>query len=144
MDGRGRPAHDRRNAAACGRITARRGQQRQTANQCPSEDAKPRLRRTNCQEYHDTIRELPGINIRPIAPDTRGDTTMRERLIKHQNVATCAVCHPRTFPPGFALEALNPVGEFRIFYRDDTGGDTLAIETRVTLHSGESVQDLRE
>lgn len=86
----------------------------------------------------------PPPNIEPIEPDTRGVATIRERLIKHQNVATCADCHKKIDPPGFALEAFNPVGEFRGFYQDDTGKNTLEIDTRVTLHSGESVADLRE
>ena len=86
----------------------------------------------------------PPPNIDPIEPDTRGASTIRERLIKHQNVATCADCHVKIDPPGFALEAFNPVGEFRSFYQDDRGKNTLEIDTRVTLHSGESVADLRE
>jgi len=86
----------------------------------------------------------PPPNINLIEPDTRGATTIRERLIKHQNVATCAECHTKIDPPGFALEAFNPVGQFREFYQDDKGKDTLEIDTQVTLHSGESVQNLRE
>ncbi|GAB5560023.1 MAG: DUF1592 domain-containing protein [Synoicihabitans sp.] len=86
----------------------------------------------------------PPLNVEPIEPDTRGAATIRERLIKHQNVASCAECHVKIDPPGFALEAFNPVGEFRQFYEDDKGKDTQEIDTFVTLHSGESVADLRE
>jgi hypothetical protein len=86
----------------------------------------------------------PPPNVDPIEPDTRGATTIRDRLIKHQKVASCAECHAKIDPPGFALEAFNPIGEFRNFYQDDKGKNTLEIDTRVTLHSGESVQGLRE
>ena len=86
----------------------------------------------------------PPANIDPIEPDTRGAATIRERLIKHQEVESCADCHARIDPPGFALEAFNPIGEFREFYENENGEPTLEIDTRVTLHSGESVQDIRE
>ena len=74
----------------------------------------------------------------------RGAGTIRERLIKHQNVATCAECHSKIAPPEFALETFNPIGEFRGFYQDDKGKNALEIDTRVTLHNGESAADLCE
>ena len=52
-----------------------------------------------------------------IEPDTRGATTIREQLLKHQSNATCANCHRQIDPPGFALEAFDPVGQFRTYYR---------------------------
>lgn len=86
----------------------------------------------------------PPPNVEPIEPDTRGASTIRERLIKHQNVESCASCHSKIDPLGFALEAFNPIGEFRDSYKDHDGKILNAIDTRVTLHSGESVADLRE
>jgi hypothetical protein len=62
----------------------------------------------------------PGVG--SIEPDTRGATTIRETLAKHQTVKACAVCHRRIDPPGFALEGFDPVGTFRTRYRISKGG----------------------
>ena len=61
----------------------------------------------------------PGVG--SIEPDTRGATTIRETLTKHQQIETCAVCHKRIDPPGFALESFDPVGNFRSQYRNSKG-----------------------
>ena len=61
----------------------------------------------------------PGVG--SIEPDTRGATTIREILAKHQTVEACAVCHRRIDPPGFALECFDPVGTFRTRYRISKG-----------------------
>jgi len=61
----------------------------------------------------------PGVG--SIEPDTRGATTIRETLKKHQSVESCAVCHRRIDPPGFALECFDPVGTFRTRYRISKG-----------------------
>ena len=37
-------------------------------------------------------------------PDVTGATTLREKLIKHQADASCAQCHKKIDPAGFALE----------------------------------------
>jgi len=52
-----------------------------------------------------------------IEPDTRGATTVRELLDKHKNIATCAGCHKKMDPYGFALESFDVVGEWRDKYR---------------------------
>ncbi|WP_146512698.1 DUF1592 domain-containing protein [Thalassoglobus neptunius] len=52
-----------------------------------------------------------------IDPDTRGTTTIREQLKKHQNSETCASCHRQIDPPGFALESFDPAGQWRKVYR---------------------------
>ena len=61
----------------------------------------------------------PGVG--SIEPDTRGATTIRETLKKHQSVESCGVCHRRIDPPGFALECFDPVGTFRTRYRISKG-----------------------
>jgi hypothetical protein len=61
----------------------------------------------------------PGVGA--IEPDTRGATTIRETLEKHQSVEACAVCHRQIDPPGFALECFDPVGNFRVRYRNSKG-----------------------
>jgi hypothetical protein len=61
----------------------------------------------------------PGIG--SIEPDTRGATTIREVLAKHQSDPTCASCHRQIDPPGFALECFDPVGNHRTRYRNSKG-----------------------
>jgi mono/diheme cytochrome c family protein len=60
-----------------------------------------------------------------IEPDTRGATTIREQLAKHQASTTCASCHVRIDPPGFALEAFDPIGQYRTYYRATEVGQKL-------------------
>ncbi len=69
-----------------------------------------------------------------IEPDTRGATTIRETLEKHQSVEACAVCHRRIDPPGFALECFDPVGTFRTRYRISKGVKRTADEGLRFLH----------
>lgn len=52
-----------------------------------------------------------------IEPDTRGSTTIREQLEKHKTNATCAGCHRKMDPYGFALESFDVMGERRESYR---------------------------
>jgi len=52
-----------------------------------------------------------------IEPDIRGAQTIREQLDKHRNVASCAVCHVKIDPPGFALETYDVIGGWRENYR---------------------------
>lgn len=61
----------------------------------------------------------PGVG--SIEPDTRGATTIRETLIKHQQIEACAVCHRQIDPPGFAMECFDPIGNFRKHYRNSKG-----------------------
>ncbi|MBN8248251.1 MAG: DUF1592 domain-containing protein [Verrucomicrobia bacterium] len=57
----------------------------------------------------------PGVGA--VEPDTRGATTIREQLEKHRQQASCAVCHERMDPPGFALESFDVLGGWRDQYR---------------------------
>lgn len=59
----------------------------------------------------------PPSNIPAIEPDIRGATTIREQLDKHRADASCAVCHAKMDPPGFALENFDPIGGWRGRYR---------------------------
>ncbi len=59
----------------------------------------------------------PPPNITGIDPDVRGATTIREQLKKHSTDATCAACHAKMDPPGFALESFDVVGVKRDRYR---------------------------
>ena len=74
----------------------------------------------------------PGVG--SIEPDTRGATTIRETLARHQSVEACAVCHRRIDPPGFALESFDPVGNFRMRYRKSKGVKRTAVTGQRFLH----------
>ncbi|MFK7738389.1 MAG: DUF1592 domain-containing protein [Pirellulaceae bacterium] len=59
----------------------------------------------------------PPDNVGSVEPDIRGATTIREQLAKHRNIESCAACHQKIDPPGFALECFDPIGGFRNEYR---------------------------
>ena len=59
----------------------------------------------------------PPADIEAIEPDIRGATTIREQLAKHRQVASCATCHVKIDPPGFALENFDVIGGWRERYR---------------------------
>jgi len=57
-----------------------------------------------------------------IEPDIRGAKTIREQLAKHRSQQSCAVCHVKIDPPGFALENFDPAGQWRDRYLQSVGG----------------------
>jgi len=67
--------------------------------------------------------EPPPPNIPAVEPDVRGAKTIREQLDKHRSDATCASCHAKIDPAGFALEAFDVIGGFRARYRSIGDGD---------------------
>jgi hypothetical protein len=52
-----------------------------------------------------------------IEPDIRGAQTIREQLARHRNIESCAACHNKMDPIGFALESFDPIGGWRDHYR---------------------------
>lgn len=52
-----------------------------------------------------------------VEPDIRGAVTLRQQLEKHRNDASCASCHSKMDPPGFALESFDVMGGWRERYR---------------------------
>ncbi len=50
-------------------------------------------------------------------PDIRGTATIREAILKHQELESCSRCHSKIDPLGFALEYYDPVGRKRSEYR---------------------------
>jgi hypothetical protein len=59
----------------------------------------------------------PPPDVPAVEPDIRGATTIREQLAKHRASETCASCHARIDPPGFALENYDVIGGWRERYR---------------------------
>jgi hypothetical protein len=90
-------------------------------------------------------------------PDIRGTTTIREAILKHQQLESCSRCHSKIDPLGFALEYYDPVGRKRSEYRhvEELGvereGTTfqkklkftkVPIDATMTLPNGREVRDL--
>jgi mono/diheme cytochrome c family protein len=65
----------------------------------------------------------PPADVPAIEPDIRGATTIREQLAKHRQIASCANCHNKIDPPGFALESFDVIGGRREQYRTTGTGD---------------------
>lgn len=65
----------------------------------------------------------PPADVPAIEPDIRGAITIREQLAKHRQVASCASCHNKIDPPGFALESFDVIGGWREQYRTTGNGD---------------------
>jgi hypothetical protein len=59
----------------------------------------------------------PPAGVAALEPDIRGAKTIREQLAKHRNDPSCATCHARIDPPGFALESFDVIGGWRESYR---------------------------
>jgi hypothetical protein len=86
----------------------------------------------------------PPPDVEPLEPDIRGATTIRQQLAKHRNVATCAECHRKIDPIGFAMESFDAVGSFRRRYRDSEGKPVSAVDTAGTLPTGDTFADIAE
>jgi Protein of unknown function (DUF1588)/Protein of unknown function (DUF1585) len=63
-----------------------------------------------------------------IEPDIRGAKTIRQQMAKHREVATCASCHSKIDPPGFALESFDVIGGWRDYYRVSGNGKAVLID----------------
>ncbi|MDZ4801302.1 MAG: DUF1592 domain-containing protein [Bryobacteraceae bacterium] len=65
----------------------------------------------------------PPPGVPAVEPDTRGATTIRQQLDKHRAVPSCASCHVKIDPPGFALENFDVLGAWRDRYRSTEEGE---------------------
>jgi mono/diheme cytochrome c family protein len=72
----------------------------------------------------------PPDGVPAIEPDIRGATTIREQLAKHRQIASCATCHTKIDPPGFALESFDVIGGWRDNYRSVGRGEEIKIDGR--------------
>lgn len=63
----------------------------------------------------------PPDEVPDLEPDTRGATSIRDQLLKHREIKTCAACHVSIDPFGFALENFDPIGRWRSTYPDNKG-----------------------
>src|SRR4030095_4717099 len=103
----------------------------------------------------------PPPTVEAVEPDIRGAVTIRQQLEKHRANASCAACHSKMDPPGFALESFDVMGGFRDRYRAVSdkapavkgfgmNGQAFAfhyalpVDSAGALPSGQPFQDVRE
>jgi hypothetical protein len=79
----------------------------------------------------------PPPDIEPIEPDTRGSTTIRDQMERHRSDPTCAECHRKIDPLGFALENFDAIGRYRSTY-----GPRKKIDASGILPGGKEFKDL--
>jgi len=77
----------------------------------------------------------PPNDVPAIDPYIRGATTIREQLVKHRADATCARCHVKIDPPGFALESFDCIGGWRDKYRVTGNGKAVVIDGRLMQYA---------
>ncbi|MBI1913263.1 MAG: DUF1592 domain-containing protein, partial [Planctomycetes bacterium] len=83
----------------------------------------------------------PPADVPAIEPDIRGATTIREQLAKHRQVTSCASCHAKIDPPGFALESFDVIGGWRDNYRSSGRGEVVIVDgRRMPYHKGPKVE----
>lgn len=89
----------------------------------------------------------PPDNVPAIEPDIRGAKTIREQLAKHRSQESCAVCHVKIDPPGFALENFDPAGQWRERYIqlvDGRRSSGAKVDASYTLADGREFAGLDE
>lgn len=84
----------------------------------------------------------PPPDIPSIEPDIRGAVTIREQLEKHRESPTCAECHRKIDPLGFALENFDAIGGWRTSYQIDR--KKLPIDASGQLPGGDSFNTFPE
>jgi len=90
----------------------------------------------------------PPPNAGEIEPNIKGEKlTIRERLLQHQQIESCAACHRSIDPYGLALENFNVIGRWR--EQEDgegfrRGADNPAIEASGRLPNGREFADFHE
>jgi hypothetical protein len=67
----------------------------------------------------------PPKSVPAVEPDIRGATTIRDLLAKHTSSKSCAACHARFDPIGFALENFDVMGAWRDRYRGMERGEKI-------------------
>jgi hypothetical protein len=83
----------------------------------------------------------PPPNVPALEPDIRGATTVREQLQKHRSIASCAECHQKIDPLGFALEAYDPIGRSRVTYANGAKIDSSGEYRGAAVRSAEDIRD---
>jgi hypothetical protein len=85
----------------------------------------------------------PPPDVPAIEPDIRGATSIRDQLAKHRTIESCAACHQKIDPAGFALENFDVLGGWRENYRSLGTGNKIDLKVRglpVEYRQGRSVE----
>ncbi len=69
----------------------------------------------------------PPSGVPAVEPDIRGAESVREQFTQHTRIESCARCHDRIDPPGFALEQFDPIGGERDYYRSVGEGERVPL-----------------
>ena len=83
----------------------------------------------------------PPASVPAVEPDIRGAVTIREQLAKHRQLASCASCHRKIDPAGFALENFDVIGGWRTI--DESGKPVDASGATVSGAKVEGLAGLR-
>jgi len=102
----------------------------------------------------------PPPSVPAVEPDIRGAVTIRQQLDKHRTLETCAACHAKIDPAGFALENFDVMGGWRESYRAEGEGvpekgigksgqkfafhTSLPVDASGQLPDGRKFRDIRE
>jgi Protein of unknown function (DUF1592)/Protein of unknown function (DUF1588)/Protein of unknown function (DUF1585)/Protein of unknown function (DUF1587)/Planctomycete cytochrome C len=102
----------------------------------------------------------PPKSVPAVEPDIRGATTIRALLAKHTESKTCASCHAKFDPVGFALENFDVMGAWRDRYRGMEKGEKITgfdpaghpytyfvgqpVDASSKLPTGETFHDIHE
>jgi len=102
----------------------------------------------------------PPKSVPAVEPDIRGATTIRDLLARHTSSKSCAACHAKFDPIGFALENFDVMGAWRDRYRGMERGEKItgfdpaghpytyfvgqAVDASGKLPSGESFRDIHD
>ena len=102
----------------------------------------------------------PPKSVPAVEPDIRGATTIRALLAKHTASKTCASCHAKFDPVGFAMENFDVMGAWRDRYRGMEKGEKITgidpaghpytyfvgqpVDASSKLPGGETFRDIHE
>ncbi len=75
----------------------------------------------------------PPKNVPAVEPDIRGATTIRALLAKHTESHTCASCHAKFDPVGFAMENFDVMGAWRDHYRGMERGEKITASIQLGI-----------
>jgi hypothetical protein len=81
----------------------------------------------------------PPPDVPEIESDISGATSIREELAKHREIASCAECHRKIDPLGFALENYDAIGGWRDVY-----DGRIKVDASGELPSGERFENSAE
>ncbi|WP_372897625.1 DUF1592 domain-containing protein, partial [Stieleria sp.] len=87
----------------------------------------------------------PPDNVPAIEPDIRGAVSIRDQLAKHSDQTSCAACHIKIDPPGFALENYDVIGGWRTRYRNSKAARKgLPVDPHHQTAKGEAFEDIEQ